>query len=66
MEIQARKVSIAITIGGGLSLALDHHNNLLVHCSKTETNLNIGPLTQVRAKEIGEYLNRLAIHTPER
>lgn len=66
MEVIVRELSVAITIGGGLDLALDRYNNLLVHSNKHGTNINLGPLTQQRAKELSEYLQRLAIHTPER
>lgn len=66
MEIQARKVTAAISINGYLSLALDQYNHLLVHNYRTETNIDLGPFTQQRAKKISEYLQRLAIHTPEK
>jgi hypothetical protein len=61
------KISIMITIGGTQCFALNNRNDLLVHDIEShETTSNLGPLTQQRAKELSEYLQRLAIHTPER
>ena len=57
---------VMISINGDYDFALDAHNNLLVYHSKEHTAVNLGPLTQQRAKELGEYLQRLAISTPER
>lgn len=66
MEMCTHEPTIIITIGGGRCLALDQYNNLLVYNRYYNDSVNLGPLTQQRAREIGEYLNRLAIHTPER
>jgi hypothetical protein len=68
MEIIASHVTVGVSIGGNLNLefALDKYNNLLVNNFKTGCGVNLGPLTQKRAQEIGEYITRLAIHTPER
>lgn len=58
-------IIVGITLGYQCDMGIDRHHNLItkdMHGNRT----NLGPLTQQRAKEIGEYLNRLAIHTPER
>jgi patatin-like phospholipase/acyl hydrolase len=67
MEIIASHVTIGVSIGGNLNLelAIDKYNNLLVNNFKSGCAVNLGPLTQKRAREIGEYVQRLAIHTPE-
>ncbi len=57
--------TIMITTGHGSCIGLDKYNNLIIY-DQYDNRTNLGPLTQQRAKEIGEYLNRLAIHTPER
>lgn len=67
MEVITSHVTVGISLGGNLNLelALDKYNNLLINNFKDGTAVNLGPLTQRRAREIGEYVNRLAIHTPE-
>lgn len=57
--------TIYITTGHGSTMGLDSHNNLIT-ADAYGNRTNLGPLTQQRAREISEYLQRLAIHTPER
>lgn len=57
--------TIYITLGHGSRIGLDHWNNLITS-DRGNNRTNLGPLTQQRAKEISEYLQRLAIHTPEK
>ena len=66
MELCIARPTAAIGIGGGLSVAIDTRCNLLAYNDRTHIGVNLGPLTQQRAKELGEYLQRLAIHTPEK
>ncbi len=54
--------TIYITLGHAIRIGLDRWNNLITN----DRSNNLGPLTQQRAKEIGDYLQRLAIHTPEK
>lgn len=61
MENQDTKISVSIISGHGSFIGLNHNNDLIVGTRKQR--INLGPLTQQRAKEIDEYL---AIHTPER
>jgi hypothetical protein len=58
-------LTIMITAGHGSCIGLDKYNNLIIY-DQFDNRTNLGPLTQQRAREIGEYLNRLAIHTPEK
>lgn len=66
MELDARDITIQIGIGNNKALALDRRNNLLIHDTRTGVNVSLGPMTQQRAREISDYLQRLAIHTPEK
>ena len=54
--------TIYITVGSRSTIGLDRYNNLIT----SDRFNNLGPLTQQRAREISEYLQRLAIHTPEK
>ena len=60
------QMTVMITIGNGYEFALTEYNNLAVRDVLTGEFMDLGPLTQQRAKELGEYLQRLAIHTPEK
>ena len=55
-------ITIMITVGKRCAFALNSNNDLLVmHQTPSETtSVNLGPLNQARAKELGEYLQRLA------
>ena len=55
--------TIYITVGSRSTIGLDRYNNLITS-DRFNNRTNIGPLTQQRAKEIGEYLNRLFIPKP--
>ena len=66
MEMCTHEPTIIIMIGGGRCLALDQYNNLLIYDRYYNDSVNLGPLTQQRAKEISKHLNCLATHTPER
>ena len=57
--------TIYITVGSRSTIGLDRHNNLITS-DRYNNRTNLGPLTQQRAREISEYLQRLAIHTPEK
>ena len=59
-------LTIYITIGRRNVIGLDDYNNLIVCNTASNERMNLGPLTQQRAREISEYLQRLAIHTPEK
>ena len=59
------RITVAITSGHGSFIGLNTNNHLItVDAYNNRTNL--GPLTQQRAREISDYLQRLAIHTPEK
>lgn len=58
------ELTIVITSGHGSFIGINRHCDLMV-CTKHQ-RLNLGPLTQKRAKELGEYLQRLATYIPER
>jgi len=58
------ELAVAITSGHGSFIGINTDNDLIV--GNKVQRINLGPLTQQRAKELGEYLQRLAIHTPER
>lgn len=60
----ALRITVAITSGHGSFIGLNTNNHLIV--GTQHQRVNIGPLTQQRAREISEYLQRLAIHTPEK
>lgn len=62
MQISTPQITVAISIGGGLSLALDKRNNLLLHDDTNRTSVNLGRLTHERADDLGEILKRLATH----
>lgn len=64
--MKTSELVIYITIGNQCSIALDTNNNLIVTGPYEGEQINLGPLTQQRAKEISKYLQRLAIHTPEK
>lgn len=66
MKVHIARHTVAITIGEHKSLGLDRFNNLMLIDDQENTCVYIGPLTQQRAREISEYLQRLAIHTPEK
>ena len=60
-------ISIYITIGESKAIGLDDYNNLVILDLDSRTKqINLGPFTQKRAKELGQYLQQLSIHTPER
>ena len=59
-------LTIYITIGSSCIIGLDDNLNLITCNKDTRQYMNLGPLTQQRAREISEYLQRLAIHTPEK
>jgi len=62
---QDNDFTIYITVGNRSYIGLDRYNNLITS-DRFQNRTNLGPLTQQRAREISEYLQRLAIHTPEK
>ena len=58
-------IKISITLGQHACAALNSKNELLIIQQKGAHNhsvVNLGPLTEARAKELSEYLQRLAPH----
>lgn len=60
-----KEFTVYITLVPAIRIGLDRWNNLITS-DQGNNRTNLGPLTQQRAKEISEYLQRLAIHTPEK
>lgn len=54
--------SVAITIGNGYQLGLTNNNHLVVEDRINGERIDLGKFTKARAKELSEYLDRLAIH----
>lgn len=59
-------ITVSITLGHRAAAALNSKKELLIVQQKDAHNqsvINLGILTEARAKELGEYLQRLAIHS---
>lgn len=66
MTYNDHDIQISITLGQRACAALNSKKELLIIQQKDAHNfsvINLGNFTEARAKELGEYLQRLAIHS---
>lgn len=66
MTYEDLDINISITLGQRACAALNSKNELLIVQNQGANGhavVNLGPLTEARAKELGEYLQRLAPHS---
>lgn len=62
-------IKISITLGQKAAAALNSKNQLLIIQEQGQNGhavINLGSLTQQRAKELSGYLQQISIHTPEK
>lgn len=55
-------VTVAITIGQGMSLALTKYDDLVIISGSRAVITNLGQFTKKRADNLCEFIQRLAIH----